>query len=102
MAQKPLAKGKKSIPKPGKGVKKKGGNKGKLYEKTKKGRLNIAPKKQSAKIEYEEKQMLSKVIEAKNEATATAKATNAVDKLHVLKANRDVCESLKAKGKKSR
>ena len=40
MAQKPLAKGgKKSIQKPGRGVKKQSGNKGKLYEKTKKGAL---------------------------------------------------------------
>jgi hypothetical protein len=39
MPQKPLGKGnsKKSIPKVGKGLKKVSGNKGKLYEQTKKG-----------------------------------------------------------------
>eukprot|EP00951_Prasinocladus_malaysianus_P026939 scaffold240434_cov28-Prasinocladus_malaysianus.AAC.1 len=43
MAQKPLVKNNKKALKPGKGVKKASGNKGKLYEKTKKGKEVTVP-----------------------------------------------------------
>uniref|UniRef100_A0A061RGT5 Uncharacterized protein n=1 Tax=Tetraselmis sp. GSL018 TaxID=582737 RepID=A0A061RGT5_9CHLO len=99
MPQKPLGKGKKILL-PGKGIKKNSANRGKLYEKTKKGRRNIAPKKASAKTEWKQTEEISKVINAKNEETSAAKAVNAADKLSLLKADRSVCESLKGSSRK--
>lgn len=46
--------------------------------------MTIPPKKASARKEVADKDLLSKVINAKNEETSTAKAANAVDKLHVV------------------
>mmetsp|Transcript_18249 Transcript_18249/g.46752 ORF Transcript_18249/g.46752 Transcript_18249/m.46752 type:complete len:105 (+) Transcript_18249:181-495(+) len=103
MPQKQLGKGTK-LGKPGKAGRNAAAGKkhNKLYEKTKKGRLNVAPKKTIAKKDHAQNKLIARVINAKNEETHTAQALNASNQLSLLRAGKEICESLKAGGKRKK